>query len=115
MGIVATNNERSSTAINAATSFVNNTCGGSGGAISLVNSAIIIFNSKNILFFGNSAGALGGAMYTVFNGIGIAFIDVAFVENVAQIGGAVHSTGSGTELTVDKDSTSTNNPMTFDR
>ena len=41
-------------------------------------------------------------------GIGISFIEVAFVENVAQIGGGVHSTGSGTEVT-------TNNPMTFDR
>lgn len=106
IGIVFANNKRASIAINGTTSFVNNKCGGSGGAVSLVNSAIISFNSKNIIFLKNSAGASGGAVYIAFNGIGITFIGVVFMENVAQIGGGVHSTGSGTEVT-------TNNPTTF--
>ena len=98
------------------TKFENNTCGGSGGGMALVQSLAVLFNSTNTTFLNNSADVSGGAVYLEGMGVGIHFRDVKFVGNVAPVGGGVHATGSGTTVTGDpKDNTKREkNPTTFD-
>ena len=107
------NNEGSEVAIKGATSFVKNTCGGNGGGMALVQSLAVSFETENILFSGNLAGASGGAVFIVGTPIGIVFRNVVFTVNVAQIGGGVHVTGSGSAITIGRKHDQEMNPTTF--
>ena len=97
------------------TKFENNTCGGSGGGMALVQSLAVLFNRTNTTFSKNSANVSGGAVYLESMGVGTYFKDVKFVGNVAPVGGGVHATGSGTTVTLDPndDTKKMNNPTTF--
>ena len=81
--------------------------------MALVQSLAVLFDSKTTIFLHNSAGVSGGAVYLEGIGIGTHFSHVEFVGNVAQVGGGVHATGSGTTATLDNNAQQ-NNPTTFD-
>lgn len=54
-------------------------------------------------------------MFISGTGIGPTFVNVTFTEDAAPTGSAVYATGSGTAVTIDENSDSEHNPMTFDR
>ena len=95
------------------TIFANNTCGGKGGGMALVQSLTVLFGSKNTSFLHNSADVSGGAVYLEGIGIGTHFRHVNFAGNVAPSGGGVHATGSGTTATL-YNNAQQDNPTTFD-
>ena len=96
-----------------ALSFTNNTCGANGGAMALVQSLTVTFETKNITFLNNTARISGGAIFLAGTGIGVVFENVTFVGNAAQTGGAVYATGSGTAVTVNQFDQQEENPTTF--
>ena len=114
-GSVWANKKTSKMCFKGATNFVNNKCGGSGGGMALVQSLDVSFENSHIIFSGNTAGISGGAVFIGGTEIGTVFENVSFVENMAQIGGGVRVTASGTMLTVDADNRHETNPTTFDR
>lgn len=106
----------SSLTINGPTTFVDNNCGVNGGAIKMVGDALsVTFVTSMVTFSGNVAGVAGGAVHVSGAGIGPQFVSMVFVSNVAQIGGGVYATGSGTTETKDPAGTVITNPTTFDR
>ena len=102
----------STIAINGSTSFVNNTCDANGGGMALVQSLAVSFDSENVTFSGNYAKVSGGGVFIEGTAMGTVFTNVTFVRNSAQSGGGVHSTGSGTAVTIDGDS-QVENPTAF--
>ena len=106
--------EISSITFKNATTFFNNTCEVNGGGMALVQSLVVLFNSRNIVFINNSAGLSGGAVFVAAAGIGPVFRNVTFIENSAEIGGGVLASGSGTMVTVDIYNIQVENPTTFD-
>ncbi|CAN0406384.1 unnamed protein product, partial [Ascophyllum nodosum] len=109
------NNKKSTISMKGKTRFVNNMCGVNGGGMALVQSLAVSFESDDITLFGNVAGRSGGAVFIGSTGIGTVFVNVRFVENVAQIGGGVLVTQSGNTKTVDTEKRQVENPTTFDR
>ena len=98
------------------TKFENNTCRSSGGGMALVQSLAVFFESESTTFSNNSADVSGGAVYLGGIGNGTHFRNVKFVGNVAQVGGGVHATGSGTTVTSDPNDNKNkqNYPTRFD-
>ena len=96
-----------------ATSFVNNTCGGNGGGMALVQSLGVLFESSKTMFSYNSAGVSGGAVFVSGTAFGTVFMNVVFVSNNAQIGGGVRATESGTAITISEKTKRVVNPTTF--
>ena len=111
--ITVVRSEESKISLKGDTIFANNTCGGKGGGMALVQSLTVFFDTKNTTFLHNSAGVSGGAVYLEGIGIGTHFRHVEFRGNVAPSGGGVHATGSGTTATL-INNTQHNNPTTFD-
>ena len=101
--------------IKGAISFVNNTCGANGGGIAIVQSLVVLFEGDKPTFLYNSAGISGGAVFVSGTGIGTVMRNAIFVGNVAQTGGGVRATGSGTTVTIDEKNELVFNPSTFDR
>lgn len=66
------------------TSFMNNTCGGSGGAMALFG-RLGVYWGYSTEFWGNSADLLGGAIYISNVDYGLGFYGVRFTENKAQV------------------------------
>ena len=97
-----------------AISFVNNTCGANGGAMAIVQSLVVLFEGDKPTFLYNSAGVSGGAVFVAGTGIGTVMRNAIFVGNVAQTGGGVRATGSGTTVSIDEKNELVSNPSTFD-
>ena len=76
------------------TIFMNNTCGGNGGAIDL-SDIHIVFDGK-IVFSANSAASFGGALYASQKEYGLTLMGVNFSNNTAAAGGAVFFSAVGT-------------------
>ena len=88
---------------NDSTIFMNNTCGGNGGAIDL-SDIHIVFDGK-IVFSANSAASSGGALYASQKEYGPTLMGVNFSNNTAEAGGAVFFSAIGTyeDSTTDDD------------
>ena len=99
--------------IKGATSFANNTCGGNGGGMALVESTSVLFKSNNTVFSYNSSGISGGAVFITGTTFGMVFMNVIFVRNHAQTGGGMRVMESGTAITIDKKNKLATNPTTF--
>ena len=99
--------------IKGAISFVNNKCGANGGGMAIVQSLAVSFEGDQLTFLYNSAGVSGGAVFVAGTGIGTVMRNAIFVGNVAQTGGGVRATGSGTTVTVDEKNEQVLNPSTF--
>ena len=84
------------------TYFVNNTCGGNGGGISLRAVSSVSFGAMGVLFYGNSADLAGGAFFIWDTGSQTALSGVAFKKNFAQVGGAVYTSESQSTVTIDE-------------
>lgn len=70
---------------NGSLSFMNNTCGGNGGAMAMYGDLGLEFRESSPQFLGNSAGAFGGAVFISGAAYGHCFDDVHFTENQAQV------------------------------
>ena len=110
----STKSEESVISFEGATRFVKNICGAGGGAMALVQSLTVLFVSNDITYSQNYANVSGGAVFLASTGIGPVFRNVNFVGNSAQTGGAVHATGSGTEVSEDNIRGKMDNPTIFD-
>ncbi|CAM9313026.1 unnamed protein product, partial [Laminaria digitata] len=77
--------------------FANNTAGSTGGGLALNGMLHVTFQSPDVLFIGNSANVVGGAVFVSDFGVGPVFSAVRFVANFAGAGGGVYITGSGNE------------------
>lgn len=100
--------------IDGSTTFVNNSCGGSGGAMFVGGSFSVVFETPGVLFTNNSAAAYGGALFITGVGIGLEVEGVRFVSNAAQVGGAAAVTSSGNEWTKEGNGNALQeNPTTF--
>ena len=84
------------------TYFVNNTCGGNGGGISLRAVSSVSFGAMEVIFSGNSADLAGGAFFIWDTGSQTALSGVAFKKNFAQVGGAVYTSESQSTVTIDE-------------
>ena len=95
---------------NAPTRFFNNSGGTYGGALMVSGSMTFALGSYSLDFERNKAGSTGGAV--LFTGVSTApvFHGSRFVENEAQIGGAVYATGTGTVISA----TGESYPLIFD-
>ena len=100
--------------VKGAITFVNNTCGANGGGMAIVQSLVVLFEGDKPTFLYNSAGISGGAVFIAGTGIGTVMRNAIFVGNVAQTGGGVRATGSGTTITIDEKNEQVLNPSTFD-
>lgn len=106
------NTRNSDLAINATTSFVNNTCRVNGGAMALLGTLSLSFDAADVTFVENSAAVAGGSVFISGAGVGPVFSDAKFSSNSAQSGGAVYVTGSGTTVTK-MSGNDVSNPTTF--
>lgn len=70
---------------NGSVRFMNNTCGGSGGAMALSGELGFALRDSAPLFLGNSAGVFGGAVFISGATYGHTFDGVLFAENQAQV------------------------------
>ena len=104
--------------VRGATQFENNSCGGNGGAVALLGTLYLAFETTDVTFSGNTAAVSGGAVFISSTGMGPEFIGTTFVGNSAQVGGGVYATGSGTAVTLEILSSSApskvSHPTTFD-
>ena len=103
----------SSIVVTGPTSFVNNTSKANGGALSVVDSSSVAFETMRVMFANNSAEGDGGAFYMWGTNIGPQFRGVKFLNNIAQHGGGVYSTGSG-NAKISLGGAEVTNPTTFD-
>lgn len=113
------NDDESLIVVRGATIFENNECGGNGGAMALLGMLSISFKTTEVLFLGNTAEISGGAVFISSTGVGPKFTGITFVSNSAQLGGGVYATGSGTAVTLETTSSSSqpvkvSHPTTFD-
>ena len=83
--------------INGSTIFANNTAGATGGGLALNGMLTVRFQSPDVLFIGNSADIVGGAVFVSSFGVGLEFFAVRFIANFARAGGGAYVTGSGNE------------------
>ena len=104
--------------VRGATQFENNSCGGNGGAVALLGTLYLAFETTDVTFSGNTAAVSGGAVFISSTGMGPKFIGTTFVWNSAQVGGGVYATGSGTAVTLEILSSSApskvSHPTSFD-
>ena len=101
--------------ISGTTTFLDNVCDLDGGAMSLTGGLSVEFDPAiTVTFWGNSAGAAGGAVFMSGADVGPTFDRVSFMFNSAQLGGGVYATSSG-NARIDLDGRETKNPTTFDR
>ncbi|CAN0333327.1 unnamed protein product, partial [Laminaria digitata] len=107
------NPQTSTLVINGSTSFANNTAGSTGGGMALNGMLHVTFQSPEVLFIGNSADVVGGAVFGTSFGVGPVFSTVRFVANFAEAGGGAYVTGSGNENLNDFESTPVH-PTKFD-
>lgn len=68
-----------------AVSFLNNTCGGSGGALALFGNMDFELGENTSDFSGNSAALFGGAIYLSAATVGHQLVHARFTENQAQV------------------------------
>lgn len=101
--------------INGTTSFLDNSCGASGGGMAVLSGLSVVIATDDITFRRNDAGVAGGAMLVSGVGIGPIFVGVSFVDNYAEQGGAVYAVGSGTTVSKGDDDVLVPNPTTFNR
>lgn len=99
--------------ISGPTSFTGNTCGANGGGMVLTDALHASFETTNATFSGNSAAVAGGAVFISTVGIGPIFVGMQFTSNIAQVGGGVYATGSGTTVTEDVYGGVTTHPTMF--
>ncbi len=104
------NEETSTLSVNGLTTFSNNSCGASGGAIAFLGGLALSIGAADVSFINNSADLAGGAVFLSGTGVGPVFPGVSFVSNSAQVGGAVSSVASGNSL-----EGGAFNPTTFER
>lgn len=113
------NDDQSFFVVRGPTIFENNMCRGNGGAMALLGMLSISFKTTEVTFFGNTADVSGGAVFISSTGVGPEFTGITFVSNSAQLGGGVYATGSGTAVTLETTSSSSqpvkvSHPTTFD-
>ena len=96
------------------TTFLDNTSGTNGGAVSVINGPSIAFETADVTFENNSAGGNGGAIYLCCTDLGPHFFGLNFVGNTAKYGGGVYSMGgiNTTKLLSDAEVVNT---ATFDK
>lgn len=99
--------------ISGSTSFTENTCGANGGGMVLTDALYTSFETTSVTFSGNSAAVAGGAVFISTVGIGPKFVGMRFTSNIAQVGGGVYATGSGTTVTEGSDGRPLPNPTMF--
>lgn len=102
----------STLAMHGTTSFANNTSGGSGGALALLGGCALEIGTVHVTFSNNTANVAGGAVFLSSTGLGPTFLNLSFISNSAQVGGAVSAVGSGN--TKDSVDVEASNPTTFD-
>ena len=81
--------------VNGSTTFSNNSCGTSGGALAVLGGVSVVVGTVDVSFINNTADVAGGAVFVSGAGVGPVFPGVRFVSNSAQVGGAVSAVGSG--------------------
>lgn len=90
------NTRESNLTINGHTIFTNNTCGANGGVLALLGRGLYVeFGAAGVVFSNNTAAVAGGAVFVSGADVGPVLSDVLFEANVAQVGGAVSTVGSG--------------------
>lgn len=99
----------------ATTTFLNNTNGANGGALTLLGACTLeVDTGVEVSCVGNSTGVAGGAVFVSGAGTGPAFSVATFDSNSALGGGgAVSAFGSGSSK--DVSSVEPPDPTTFDR
>ena len=95
--------------INATTTFSNNSCGASGGALALRGGLSLEIGNVEVSFVNNTAALSGGAVFLSGTELGPVFPGVLFKSNSAQVGGAVSSLASGNSESHSR------GPTTFER
>lgn len=88
--------------VNSTTIFMNNTCGGNGGAIYLSNIDFVVDGSMSFLY--NSAESSGGALYASQLYIGPSLTGVTNLGNTAESGCAVFFSAVGKKSLLYSDS-----------
>ena len=89
------NRVTSALVMNGFTTFSNNSCDISGGALALLGGLTLEIGAVDVSFVNNTAAVSGGAVFVSGTGVGQTFPGVSFVSNSAQVGGAVSSVSSG--------------------
>ncbi|CAM9568519.1 unnamed protein product, partial [Hapterophycus canaliculatus] len=107
------NRKEATVNINGPTTFVNNTCGANGGAMSLLGGLSVAVGEVAVSFIHNTAAVAGGAIFMSGTGVGPSFANVSFISNAAGVGGAVSTVGSGNLKNTG--GIESQNPTTFDR
>ena len=97
--------------MNGPTTFFNNSCGASGGALALLGGLSVNIGAVDVSFVNNTADVSGGAVFISATAVGPNFLGVDFVSNYAETGGAVSSVASGSIQGVSWELT----PTTFER
>ena len=72
-----------------------------GGALALRGGLSLEIDTADALFDSNTASTAGGAVFVTGAGVGPTFLDVSFVSNSAQLGGAVSLTASGNTVSAE--------------
>ena len=81
---------------NDSTYFVNNSAGANGGGMALLGTLSVLFQTTNVVFYGNVARFTGGGVHLSATAKGPTFDGTTFDSNYAQMGGGMYAIGSGT-------------------
>lgn len=114
IGSVASNTlsspKDSSLSITGRTTFFDNAAQANGGALALLGGLSVSFSGFADIEFVNNTADVGGAIYLSSTVVGPTFSGVSFVSNSAQVGGAVSAVRSGSLKAPDDTQAS---PVTF--